>query len=241
MNVDLKYKVYGKSEIGLVRERNEDAFLVDEECELYAVADGLGGLPGGDVASLQSIETLREKVLEISEGEAIPFDEIFELISEEVNEIGRTIDPELGIASTLTAVKREGSKLLIGHVGDSGVIVFKRSGEWHQITKSHTMAEEMKDNAEPGDDLYIPVFYRHTLTQCIGKVKDIKVQTLEYEIEAGDRILLYTDGVTKVMGEDELSQLAAESVSARAFAEGIMEKGIAFGAPDNITAVVLFF
>lgn len=231
-----KYDIFGASDKGLVRENNEDYFLIDLEDQVFAVADGLGGLPSGDVASKLAIETLKS----FSTKERIEFETTFKAINKVVNERGIAINPDFGIGTTLTAIQLCDKQLFVGHVGDSGLFQFTKD-HWMKWTKDHTMAEDIRDNAGAfKEEVIIPDYYNHILTQCLGKNDNLQVQTFELPLTSNDRLLLYSDGVTKAFTPEELHTLAFESTTAEQFVRTIIEKANSRGGVDNITAIAIF-
>lgn len=230
----LTYTVFGNTDKGPVRMTNEDFFLIDKKQGLFAIADGLGGLPMGDLASETAITSLSS----ITYDSKINFQDVFNKINDTVNALGETIDTDFGIATTLTAVRLQDNMLFGGHVGDTGVFLFKKN-TWLKLTIDDTMAEQIKAEAE-NKEIYIPSYYYHILTQCIGKGTELKVQTFEYPIDSGDRILLYSDGVTLTLSPDELHDLAFQSNSPEIFVNTIIQEAYTRGGGDNITAIAIF-
>lgn len=229
----LRYTIFGGTDKGPVRETNEDFLLINKEQNLFAIADGLGGLPMGDLASETAITSLAS----ISYDSKFDFKDAFTKINETVNTLGETINSDFGIATTLTAIKLQDNILFGGHVGDTGVFLFKKN-TWLKLTKDDTMAEQIK--AEAGEDTLIPSYYYHILTQCIGKGIELKTQTFEHPLETGDRILIYSDGVTLTLTPEELHDLAFESETPEIFVSRIIEEANARGGTDNITAIAIF-
>jgi len=236
----IKHRSYGLSDIGLVRQVNEDHYLINNSIHLFAVADGLGGLPKGDLASRVAIEEL-DAMVNTSEGtRALDFAKIFYQIAEVVIQVGQEINNEMGIATTLTAMKIEGDRLLVGHVGDSGLFLYRKGHHYLKLTKDHTMAQEMRDHKDFDENTYIPEYFHHTLTRCIGNIPELVIDTHEYQILPGDRFLLYSDGVTKTIAGDELEELAFQIDSPKLFVETIINLSNDRGGPDNTTAVAVF-
>lgn len=228
---------YGQTDIGLQRSKNEDAFMMDEDRRVYAVADGLGGLPQGDLASQMAIEGLREHFKD--NGESTDFRALFKKISGSINEVGLEIDQDFGIATTLTALKVEGDKAIVGHVGDTGIYVFKKDS-YKQVTRDDTMAQDMKDNMKAGESTEIPDRFNHILTQCLGKDGDPRVQTYELELESGDRVLMYSDGVTKAFNAEELHELIYQKETPEAFVRTVIDLANERGGVDNTTAIAIY-
>lgn len=230
------YSIFGATDKGLLRERNEDAFLINLENKLFAIADGLGGLPAGDLASKLAINTLDTT----SSQEPIDFKTTFKNINKIINTTGNTINKEFGIGTTLTAIQFLENKISCGHVGDSGLFLFTKT-EWLKLTKDDTMAEDIKDNVGSlNDHSSIPDYYNHVLTQCIGKNDNLDVQTFNYSFSSNNRFLLYTDGVTKAFSPSELHLLAFQSNTAEEFVKTIINQANSRGGIDNITAIAIF-
>ncbi|MGF1448553.1 MAG: PP2C family protein-serine/threonine phosphatase [Opitutales bacterium] len=235
----LRLHAFGLTDRGLVRRQNEDAFLLDDQARLYAVADGLGGLPEGSVASSLATEALKDFQQE-NPWDAFPdFEAMFRYINERVVRRGLEINTELGIGTTLTAVHFLEDTLRIGHVGDTGVLLL-RDNQLQQLTRDHTMAQEMLDRLQPGDDPYIPEYYTHTLTRCIGQDGDLQVDVETFVVQPGDRILLFTDGVTKTHEMDELSEKLQQLDTPETFVRGVIELANERGGPDNVTAIAIY-
>jgi len=237
----LPFHAFALTDRGLQRERNEDAFLTLPKQGFFAIADGLGGLPEGAIASMVAVEGLQEILTAPGRNGKISFDELFNTVNARVYAEGRKISADVGIGTTLTAVKIGRGHLEVGHVGDSGLLLFRPGQEVRQLTTDHTMAEEMRARLRPGDNLYIPDYYTHTLTRCIGQAGEIEVDHFAVPVLPGDRLVLYTDGVTKVLQLNELSQQIWLDDSPEKFVERVIHVANQRGGPDNITAVAIFF
>ncbi len=235
----LRLHAFGQTDRGLVRRQNEDALLLDDQARLYAVADGLGGLPEGSVASTLATDSLKDFQQQHAWDAFPDFQAMFRYINERVVQRGLEINTELGIGTTLTAVHFLDDTLRIGHVGDTGVLLL-RDRELQQLTRDHTMAQEMLDRLQPGDDPYIPEYYTHTLTRCIGQDGELQVDLETVVVQPGDRILLFTDGVTKTHEMDELGERLQKADSPEAFVRSIVEVANERGGPDNVTAIAIF-
>lgn len=225
----------GKTDIGKERLTNDDAFWADDHIRIYAIADGLGGLPHGGLASSIAMETVKNH---FSKGNS-NIEQVFRLATEAVMSKGKELGEELGIATTLTIAWINGEKLHIGHVGDSGIFLI-RDNKLQKLTTDHTMAQEMKDNAKNKEKVVIPDLYNHILTQSIGTTRELRVQEIDQDLLPGDRIILYTDGVTKTHQNPELALMATRSKSPEDLVDLIINQANDRGGPDNVTAVVIY-
>jgi len=236
----MKILSYGHTDRGLVREKNEDFYYIDEDKLLFAVADGLGGLPRGAEASRLAIELFSNLVQDRGDSNGrYDIARAFEEINSRVYERGRTITAEIGMGTTLTTAHIVGDRMKIGHVGDTAILRF-RSEDWDQLTIDHTMEQEIRAQLKPGEDAFIPDYFSHTLTRCIGQAERLAADVLEIEIQPGDRFLLCSDGVTKVIQSSELFHLIQSTTSPRSFVEGIITLANNRGSPDNVTAIAIF-
>lgn len=237
--IQKKFHIYGQTDQGIMRETNDDSFLVDKESSIYAVADGLGGLPQGAVASGMAMDVLAEYLAATNLEQDFTFEEAFNRINLEVFKKGQTISEDLGIGTTLTVVRLQPDAIDIGHVGDTAVVIFQ-ADSWKQITRDHTMAQDMIDRLRPGEQAYIPEYFSHTLTRCIGQLPTIERDEYQHPLEPGDRILIYSDGVTKTVELDEIHQRIMQASNPEAFIQELIETGNQRGGPDNITAIAIF-
>src|ERR1035441_2529839 len=129
------------SDIGKVRRQNEDSYLCDEAAGLFAVADGVGGLPAGAEASQMAVNTVRELYFDVPGGEAAHLVQIVREANARVLALGQKISPELGIATTLTLGMIAGEQLYLAHVGDSRCYVW-HDGQLDLLTMDHSLENE---------------------------------------------------------------------------------------------------
>lgn len=235
------FQAYGQTDRGLVRQRNEDDFLCDPERLIFAVADGLGGLPHGDLASRTAIEELKKETCRATPDTPLPWENIFRKISRRVFRCAESKGINATIGTTLTAVQiLKGRKLRIGHVGDSGLFVFNSKRAMH-LTTDHTLAQQ--EVLIHGQEILteLPEFYSHTLTRCVGQEEKLQVEIRDVPARRDDRLLLYSDGVTKTWELPELHQAVNQATSARELVENIITRSNERGGPDNVTAIAIFF
>jgi len=102
------------------------------------------------------------------------------------------------------------------------------------------MAQEMLDRLNPGEEAFIPEYFSHTLTRCIGQTGQIQTDVYHEVLEPGDRVLLFTDGVTKTMQMDELHEMIFATDNPQAFVQKVISLANERGGPDNVTAIAIF-
>ena len=224
----MKLRVGARSDVGRVRKGNEDSFTVDEP--LFAVADGMGGHQGGEVASSLALET-------IAGGDG-PLEELVRRANEAVHSRAAK-DPGLaGMGTTLTALRADGEVLRLAHVGDSRAYLL-RDGTIQRLTKDHTVVERLVDEGRltPQEAEIHP--QRSILTRALGVDETLQVDQGAIEPRPGDRLLLCSDGLTGMIGEDQITRILAEHPDPQAAADALVEAANQAGGQDNITAVVI--
>lgn len=230
----MRISSHGGTDIGLRRAENEDAFFSDAAAQVWAVADGLGGLPAGALASKLAIQSLRER---LGRGETFDDDSVaawIEQINGFVQKAGTIHGGGHGIGTTFTLARRAGDELIIGHVGDSAVLRI-RHGEITPLTPEHTVATMKQQRGiepEPRDE--------HILTMCLGQPLPVEPCVLTTRLTAGDRYLLCTDGITKPLSRETIYHTVIEAPTAAPCVEELIAAANAAGGPDNATVVAVY-
>lgn len=248
--------IHGQSDIGRVRRRNEDSFALEPELGVAVVADGMGGHPGGDVASrvaaAEASKVLAQAMLRdpSSEGFAERMRPIMrdavQRAHHSIRERG-TADPRLvGMGTTLTAivVHPETGEWVIGHVGDSRAYRFQQNG-FEQITRDDTwIQQQLEQNPEldPARARNSP--YAHLLTQCVGLEEEPTPQILDGRAARADTFLLCSDGLVGMLEDHEIRSILSEhstnGESAPIDTIGrLLAAANAAGGQDNITAALV--
>ncbi len=221
------------SEVGLVRSINEDSYLVDSNLNVFAVADGVGGHRGGEVASSTAIETLRASM---ANGTTV--EEAIRAANTAVYERSMR-DPELfGMGTTMTvAVPLSGFQLLLGHVGDSRAYLC-RGGVLSQITDDHSMVGELVRDGQITADQAAIHPQRNVITRAVGMEPTVDVDLVTLEVKAGDRLLLCSDGITDMLHNSAIERALAAATTPQECAETLADQALENGGIDNLTAVV---
>jgi len=235
----LQFNAIAQSDLGLVRDGNEDSALIS--ANLIAVADGMGGHAGGEVASAIAINTLQQ-LLPVINDPAIDLDsraDLFLNISYEVDaEILRVskAQPELsGMGTTLTALSLTGDQVDLLHIGDSRCYRW-RDKKLEKLSYDHTVMQELLDQGRLTPEEVFDHPQRSLLTQALMGDSGIDPVLMSYEVKSGDKFLLCSDGLTNVLSELEIAKIIKATDEDKLLAELIKETK-AKGAPDNITIV----
>jgi protein phosphatase len=230
----MKVSVGAATDIGQVREGNEDSYLIVEP--LYAVADGMGGHRGGEVASSLALETV-QGMFERREGS----------LAEQVAEANRAVfdrsqsDRKVsGMGTTLTAAQLDGNRVHLVHVGDSRAYLL-RGGELTQITEDHTLVHRMVVEGEISEEEAETHPHRSIVTRAIGVDRNIQVDERDLEVAPGDRLLLCTDGLTGMISEAQIREILLETPDPQEAVDELVKGANRAGGIDNITAVILDF
>lgn len=233
----MKIKAYGNTDIGRMRRRNEDAFFVDAENSLFAVADGLGGLAAGNRASRMAVEMLKDAfAAALQEDRPLDFRSVFTGAHKAIRDLGAEVDPAKGAGTTLTTALIRDDKAHLAHIGDSAAYLFQDGG-WKKLTIDHTEAEEFR-RRRPGEP--VPGIFEHTLTRCLGQPGPVDVDLLTHPLAPHSRLLLCTDGVTRGITPEEIAKSIMQAADPKQFVEELLDLANERGGSDNSTAIAIF-
>jgi len=236
----MKLRSFALTDVGRVRPENEDSFLRNDDYQVYAVADGIGGLPAGGQASQLAVSTLEKLFTSHAPGHKLNYPRILSEVNEQVFRLGRVLSPQFGIGSTLTFAHITGVKLYIGHVGDSTALRLRAKG-LQQLTTDHTIENELKERAARGEPIGMLMENRNALTRCIGQPPPLESDCTEHTILPHDRYLLCSDGISRFIEQKEIAEILASAANPEAVARQLVDLANERGGLDNSTAVVLFF
>ena len=228
MSAKLAFKVFALSDLGLVREGNEDSGLVSSN--LVAVADGMGGHAGGEVASTIAITALTAK--EISEDSLLTVTKEIDLAI-----LNRTnAQPDLaGMGTTLTALHINKDSVELLHVGDSRCYAFT-GGKLNQLSNDHTVMQELIDQGRITPEEAVSHPQRSLLTHALMGDSGFEPVIQLYPIKLGDQFLICSDGLTGVLSDFEIAKIL-KKYSGQDLVENLVAETKAKGAPDNVTVI----
>ncbi len=237
----MNFTAAGTTHVGKVRKKNKDSFFCDTENCIFAVADGLGGLPFGDLASKAVVQHLELWTnARKNEGwQTIDWENLMKEVNHQVIQTGQMSAHGLGIGTTLSLGMIRNNNLEISHIGDSRIYLV-RSGNIKQLTTDHTLETFAREQKQIPDDQEVPEHYKHTLTQCLGQRELIKPDFTEHSILSGDRILFCSDGISGPVSDDKILHILTARNSPEATLEQLVQTTLDNGAPDNVTGIVVF-
>jgi PPM family protein phosphatase len=229
----------GGSDVGQVREGNEDALLLKDS--VFAVADGMGGHLAGEVASAEALKPIEALEGRIFDDAPLAVEALRRAVVEANDTVSRmAIDnPSYrGMGTTLTAALVEGRRLHVAHVGDSRAYLL-RNGSFAQLTDDHTFVQHLIDEGRITREEAASHPQRSVVTRAIGVSPDVEVDSLSLDLRAGDQILLCSDGLTGVVDDTTIAAVLNETTDGDAAVTELIERANAAGGPDNITVVLL--
>lgn len=219
---------------GLVRDNNEDSSILDDDHQLYAVADGMGGHQGGEVASRTAIEALRAAI-----ASGRPVNDAITRANSAVIERAAGDDELTGMGTTLTAVVVGGAQqLLVGHVGDSRAYLL-HEGTLRRITDDHSLVEELVREGGLTPEQAESHPRRNIVTRAVGIDVEVDVDVYTLPVIPGDRVLICSDGLTDMVRERDIERLARNEPDPQRAAELLVEEANRAGGEDNTSVVIL--
>ena len=234
-----QFNSFAQTDLGLVREGNEDSAICG--ANLIAVADGMGGHAGGEVASAIAINALAQLLPVISD-QQIDIDSREDLFLNITYEIDSQIlekskqAPELaGMGTTLTALNISGDNVELLHIGDSRCYRY-RDNKLEQLSYDHTVMQELLDQGRLTPEEVFDHPQRSLLTQALMGDSGLDPILVSYEIKAGDQFLLCSDGLTNVLSDYEIGKII-ESNTGDDVITALITEVKAKGAPDNVTII----
>jgi PPM family protein phosphatase len=235
----LELQPFGVTDAGKVRQNNEDALLVGEgeDETLFVVADGIGGFEAGEVASSLAVDVLK----------GLRPDGSFETAIAEANRrilaAGRGDEKLSGMGTTVVAIRFGGTQreplAEVAHVGDSRAYLV-RGGEMNPITEDHSLVAELVRSGDLTRDQAAEHPQKNLITRALGADDDVDVDTTVLPTEAGDRVLLCSDGLSDMVPEARISEILLESLEdPERAARNLLSAALDAGGNDNITVIVV--
>jgi len=226
----------GFTDPGRKRRRNEDSYVIAPP--LFAVADGMGGAQAGEVASRLAAAAFRE----FHEADDLDPEERLAAIIQEANRriFERASDDAQvsGMGTTITAALVESQGLVIGHVGDSRAYRL-RDRRFEQLTDDHSLVADLVRSGRLTPEEADVHPQRSVITRALGTDPEVDVDTFTVGAEGGDLFLLCSDGLTTMVGDEDISKLLSDARDLEQAGKGLVKAANRAGGEDNVT-VVLF-
>jgi serine/threonine protein phosphatase PrpC len=222
------------TDVGRVRDHNEDGYLLEDDLGLFALADGMGGHLGGEVASATALDALRSAFTErhdLRDAVVAANDAVYAKSAGD--------DNLRGMGTTLTAgvLGDDGETLIIGHVGDSRAYLL-RDGALRRVTTDHSLVEELIQAGELTEEEAMRDPRRSMITRAIGLERGVEVDLFPIVLIRGDRFLICSDGLTDMVSEADLADVLVNDPDPTSAAQHLVDAANAAGGVDNITVVI---
>ncbi len=247
---------FAATDVGRVRDHNEDNYLVDKKLALFVVADGMGGHAAGEVASALAVRTVHEEVKKEKQliddhqagakGAAKVTDrDILNLLEFAVQRACARIHEEAqgdqqkrGMGTTLSALLVVGNKGFIGHVGDSRIYMM-RGGKVQQLTEDHTVFNELIKRGKLTRDQIEKVAHKNAITRAVGVYERVEIDTLLIELLPGDQFLLASDGLHGYVKDPEDLRPYLAASDGDTIVKSLIQFANEAGGKDNITSILV--
>jgi PPM family protein phosphatase len=255
MNLSDSLRFYAATDVGKVRDHNEDNFLVDKKLALFVVADGMGGHAAGEIASAIAVRTVHDEIRRDKEmlddyaagatgSTKVTRKDVIALIEHAVQRACSKIHEEAlgdankrGMGTTLSALLVAGDQGFIAHVGDSRIYL-ARGDHVQQVTEDHTVFNELIKRGKLTREQIEKVQQKNAITRAVGVYERVEVDTLVLDLLGGDILVLASDGLHGYLESPEelrapLQLEGSEGVKA------LIDLANGRGGKDNITTVVI--
>lgn len=223
------------SHVGRIRNQNEDSVFPETSGAaagpiVVAVADGMGGHVGGEIASRVAIDA--------ATGTDDPPAARVEAANAAVLARAES-EPDLrGMGTTLTLAVLDGDQVLLGHVGDSRAYLF-RNGELSRITEDHSYVEWLRREGRLDEEDIAEHPMRHVVMRALGLEEDVEIDSYEQTLEAGDRLLICSDGLTTMVDDPAIGEILGGEPSIEAAVWALIEAANSAGGNDNTTVALV--
>jgi protein phosphatase len=234
----MKLKWGATTDVGMVRQQNEDAFHAEEN--LYIVADGMGGHNAGEVASALAVTTVRSGA-RMGIRTADQFRELVQQANTAIYTASLDDSTQSGMGTTLTAaavVPGEEPRILIANVGDSRTYLF-RGGVLSRLSVDHSYVQELVNEGiiTPEEARVHP--RRNIVTRAMGIDRSVQVDVFSHLVRTGDRLVLCSDGLVDEVADVDITRILTEHSDPQETAEALVMVANANGGRDNTTVIVL--
>jgi len=232
-----KFLSMGRTHTGCVRTLNEDAFIDRSEIGLWAVADGMGGHDCGEVASARVVEALGA-VKSLGSAYAFRHGVCSALRDANAALLAHAAERMSGpIGATVAALLMYQGHYACVWAGDSRVYLC-RNKEVRRLTRDHSVVQALVDSGALRQDNARAHRQANVITRAVGAHSELELDSVHGRVQAGDRFLLCSDGLTAVMGDAEIGELMMRSPLQSAV-DALISRALSRGAPDNVTAIVV--
>jgi PPM family protein phosphatase len=239
----------GRTDTGMVRDHNEDCFLIVPESGFALLADGMGGHLAGEVASAMAVDQVTHHLLKAfgagSANSGHPASDSALLIeaiktaNSAIHNASMNRPEQAGMGTTIVAAAFHGNHLTVAHVGDSRMYRF-RHGQLSQVTEDHSMVQELLRRGLISPEEARTSANRNLVTRALGVDPMVEVDVREETFESGDIYLICSDGLNDVLTDEEIAaMLAQDHGNLEEATRHMIAEVNARGGPDNVSIVLI--
>jgi protein phosphatase len=243
----MRLRAGAASDVGRVRELNEDAFASRPEAGLFVVCDGMGGTAAGEVASGTAVQVIVDEADHASTGDAM-FDGYLpqtQRLAEAVQRANLAIVDEAGsderkagMGTTVVALRLAGNVASVVHAGDSRAYLW-HDGRLEALTTDHSLVEQHVQAGLLARDESLKSEQQNILLRALGRDADVELDLAETPVRPGDYLLLCTDGLTRMVSEDVMAETIGALRDPQRICDRLIADANANGGVDNVTALVV--
>lgn len=235
------------TDIGCRRSENQDNFYISPDDRVFVVADGMGGERGGATASRLAVEAV-EAFWKAKQPPTDDREGLQQWLVEAVANANSCVwkassnDPVyFGMGTTIVvAVQSDEGKMYIAHVGDSRAYLV-RDNKTIVLTQDHSVVMELLLQGKISAEQIKTSPFRNYITRCVGHNNKVEIDKTPVEILPNDRVLLCTDGLTAVLGDENIGEIASKYDDPQEMVEHLLTDTLDGGAPDNVTVVAICY
>ena len=235
---------YAITDKGKVRGSNQDyVFAADTDTgalkNLFVVADGMGGHLAGEVASEQAVKIFLSEIRKKEKKEPVPIlESAFSAANKSVYELSMSDPDKQGMGTTMVAATFYDGHLYVANVGDSRLYVSKDK-VLTQVTRDHSVVQELLTSGTVTPDSDIALSKKHVITRAVGAEENVRVDVFDVPFDDVDQVLMCTDGLSNMVGDDKIGEVLASDDKVKQKAERLLSMALENGGRDNVTVLLI--
>ncbi len=246
-----KLRIAGCTDTGVRRQHNEDHIGYCQELGIAVLADGMGGHQSGEIAAHMAVESVVEKLKSMASSEkagAITSSQLLHFVSNTIShsnsmifQAAEALEKHKGMGTTLVATIIRGSRLYAGHVGDSRLYLF-RERQLSRLTRDHSLVQDLIDRGFYTEEEARTANVSHIVTRALGTKADVDIDTVEYALQAGDVLLLCSDGLSDMVADWRIEEILREQLEREKLeqiAQRMVDQSNRNGGKDNISVILV--
>jgi len=241
-----KVSAVGLSDVGLVRQNNEDVWAQLPDINFFILADGMGGHQAGEVAARHAVDDICHTLSrrDASEYHKMTLKAVEDQLKKAIRhantfifKLGRSNREYRGMGTTLCCLQFHPEGVIYAHVGDSRIYRL-RDGTLTQLTKDHSLLSELIEQGEIKADQIFDFQFKNIITKAVGTESKVDPETTISDVRIGDTYLICSDGLSDLLSPQEITQVLSSRSELSMMAETLVAKANRKGGRDNITAIL---